>query len=252
VAIDRGRILVSNQLGTSLRDYNYVGAELDLFAKATMWKAYFRSHLKPYLGREVLEVGAGQGSTTRLLCGGTEKRWVCLEPDAVLVNRLLESVRTGLLPTCCHVVKGTVENLATSSRFDTILYIDVLEHIDDDKGELSRAAEQLSVGGHIVVLSPAHQWLYTSFDKAIGHYRRYNKRTLAELTPARLEIIRLLYLDSIGLLASLSNRLFLDSAMPTRNQIAVWDNLLVRVARLIDPLLFYAVGKSVLGIWRKH
>ena len=53
-------------------------------------------------------------------------------------------------------------------RFDTILYIDVLEHIDDDLGELARSATHLRPGGHLIVLAPAHQALYSPFDKAIG------------------------------------------------------------------------------------
>ena len=56
--------------------YHYVGDELDLFSEARRWKAYFRRRILPYLGAEVLEVGAGLGGTTRALCRGTEARWV--------------------------------------------------------------------------------------------------------------------------------------------------------------------------------
>jgi cyclopropane fatty-acyl-phospholipid synthase-like methyltransferase len=231
--------------------FTYVGSELDLFAAATNWKSYFRTHLEPYLGREVLEVGAGLGGTTRLLCRGHERRWVCLEPDAALAERLTQSIQDGQVPGTCEVAIGTLEQMNGETNFDTILYIDVLEHIPDDGGELARAAQCLGPGGHVLVLSPAHPWLYTPFDQAIGHCRRYTKKTLAALSPQGLELVRLLYLDSIGLLASLGNRLLLKSAMPTAKQIAVWDNLLVRLSRLVDPLLGYSVGKSVVGVWRK-
>jgi hypothetical protein len=229
----------------------YVGSELDLFAAATTWKSYFRSHLEPYLGRDVLEVGAGLGGTTRLLCRGHDQRWICLEPDAALAARLADTIRNNQLPATCEVEIGTLEQLDGQAKFDTLLYIDVLEHIADDRGELLRAAQHLRPGGHVLVLSPAHSWLYTPFDKAIGHCRRYTKRTLAALTPESLELVRLVYLDSVGLLASLGNRLVLKSSMPTAKQIAFWDNLLVRVSRLVDPLLAYSVGKSVVGVWRK-
>jgi SAM-dependent methyltransferase len=234
-----------------MTDYAYVGAELDLFAAATNWKAYFRSHLEPYLGSEVLEVGAGLGGTTRLLCRGRQRRWVCLEPDAALADRLTRSVRAGQLPTQCQVVVGTLDQIEGHPPFDTLLYIDVLEHIPDDRGELSRAARCLRPGGHVLALSPAHQWLYTPFDRAIGHCRRYRKKTLAALTPESLELVRLFYLDSVGMLASLGNRLVLKSAMPSPRQIAVWDQFLIRLSRIVDPLLAYSVGKSVVGVWRK-
>jgi hypothetical protein len=234
-----------------MTSFTYVGGELDLFAAATNWKAYFRSHLELYLGREVLEVGAGLGGTTRLLCRGRERRWVCLEPDAGLAERLAESIRDGELPPICEGVIGTVEQIEGRAEFDTLLYIDVLEHIPDDRGELVRAAQCVQSGGHVLVLAPAHPSLYTPFDQAIGHCRRYTKKTLAAITPDSLELERLFYLDSVGLLASLGNRLLLKSAMPTARQIAVWDKFLVRMSRVVDPLLAYSVGKSVVGIWRK-
>lgn len=235
-----------------MTDFTYVGAELDLFAAATNWKSYFRSHLEPYLGSDVMEVGAGLGGTTRLLCRGSERRWLCLEPDAGLADRLAQAIRDGQLPATCEVVVGTLETIEGQAPFDTVLYIDVLEHIPDDRGELVRAARCLKSGGHVVVLSPAHGWLYTPFDEAIGHCRRYTKKTLAALTPEGLDLVRLIYLDSVGLLASLGNRLVLKSSMPTPKQIAVWDKFLVRLSRVVDPLVAHSVGKSVLGVWRKN
>jgi SAM-dependent methyltransferase len=234
-----------------MQAYNYVGSELDLFAGATVWKSYFRRQIRPYLGTEVLEVGAGIGGTTRLLCRGDEARWVCLEPDAELAGRLGRSIDEGAMPACCRVVVGTLEQVKDEPRFDTLLYIDVVEHIEDDRTELARAAERLRPGGHLVVLSPAHQGLYTPFDAAIGHFRRYTKASLRALTPEGTEPVRMAYLDSVGLLASLGNRVLLHSAQPTPRQIAFWDRVLVRASRIADPLLGYSVGKSVLGIWRR-
>ena len=191
-----------------------------MFAEATTWKRYFQGHLAPFVGGQVLEVGAGNGSTTLALCSGDEKRWVCLEPDTELAERLQRKLKAGDLPACCQVVVGTLAQLADEIVFDTILYIDVLEHIEHDTQELVRAATLLAPGGHVLVLSPAHQWLYSPFDQAIGHFRRYDRKSLASLRPPTLEPVRLIYLDSVGVLASLGNRLLLRSSLPTRGQIA--------------------------------
>ena len=78
--------------------FTYVGSELDLFSEAKNWKSYFRDQLSPYLGEDVLEVGAGLGGTTRVLCRGDERHWVCLEPDASLAARLERDIRSGSLP----------------------------------------------------------------------------------------------------------------------------------------------------------
>ena len=232
-------------------EINYVGAELELFAAAVNWKAYVRACLGPRLGRNVLEVGAGQGGTTKLLCRGDEDRWVCHEPDPGLVQRLKSDIEAGRLPSICRAVGGTTESLEVEARFDSILYMDVLEHMEDDRAELARAAAHLLPGGHLIVLSPAHQWLYTPFDAAIGHYRRYTNATLKALAPPGLVLLESRYLDAAGLLASLGNRLLLRSSMPTASQIALWDRGLVPISKRIDRLLFFSIGKSVLTIWRR-
>ena len=231
--------------------YVYVGEELELFAAAVNWKRYFRSKIVRYFGADVLEVGAGLGGTTKLLCGDAVRRWVCLEPDAALAEQLGRSIESGDLPACCRVVVGSVADLAGEPPFDTIIYIDVLEHIEDDAGELARAATLLAPGGRLVVLAPAHQFLFSPFDEAIGHYRRYTRKTLAAAAPEALDTLRIFYLDSVGFFASLANRLLLRSAMPTAGQIAVWDKLMVPPSRWVDPLLAYRTGKSVVGVWRK-
>lgn len=231
--------------------YVYVGTELDLFATADRWKSYVRRRIQIFLGRQVLEVGAGTGGTTRVLCDDGPDRWICLEPDSSLGDRLIAAIHEGELPDCCEARIGTLADLDEHDRFDTILYMDVLEHIADDRSELVRAADQLQAGGHLIVLAPAHQWLFTPFDQAIGHYRRYTKATLRASTTENLALVRLDYLDSVGMLASLGNRFILKSSMPNPAQIAVWDRFMVPPLCLVDPLLGYSLGKSVLAVWRK-
>lgn len=234
-----------------MTNYAYIGNELELFAAAVHWKAYLYAWIAPYLGEDVAEVGAGIGGTTKALCRGRHRRWLCLEPDPKMAEQLTAAVQAGALPACCEAAACTIDHMAPAS-FDAVIYIDVLEHIAEDHDEMRRAARATRPGGHVLVLSPAHQWLYTPFDQAIGHYRRYSKRTLAAAAPPDLELRRLVYLDAAGLFASLGNRLFLKSAMPTARQIAFWDGCLVRMSRVLDPLFRYTIGKSVLGIWRKR
>jgi SAM-dependent methyltransferase len=232
----------------------YAGGELDVFAQAEHWKRYLVSQIAPFLGPRVLEVGAGIGATTRAFCEGERgerEAWVCLDPDPQHAREIGALVEQGALPAWCTVRCGTLGDLDPSASFDAIAYLDVLEHIEDDAGETGRAALHLAPGGHLVVLSPAHPWLYSPFDAAIGHHRRYTKETLRALGPAGLELVRLRYLDSVGLLAAAANRTALRQSNPTLRQIQLWDRLLVRASVRLDPVLGYRVGKSVLGIWRR-
>jgi SAM-dependent methyltransferase len=232
--------------------YRYEGDELGLFEHAVNWKRYFNSHIGPYIRGAVLEVGSGLGGTTRLLCDGRQSSWTGLEPDADLAEQMRQRLAREPLPLPVEVRVGTLADLPADALFDTILYIDVLEHIEDDRAEMARAAAHLAPGGRVIVLAPAHQFLYTPFDKAIGHYRRYSARMLREAAPPDLREERVFYLDSVGLLASLGNRLLLKSANPSLKQIRFWDRFLVRASRLTDPLLFRRLGKSVVGVWRRE
>lgn len=234
-----------------MKNYSYIGNELELFRHASNWKAYYGSIIQPYLGDEVLEVGAGIGSTTESLCKGKQVRWVCLEPDTVLASDLNSLLISDRLPKCCELRKGTLLDISPQENFDSIIYIDVLEHIKDDKAEVKLAASRLKTGGMLVVLAPAHQWLFTPFDEAIGHYRRYSRNTLSAIIPENLKCIKIMYLDSVGLIASLGNKLILKSKMPNLKQINLWDKKMVPLSRKIDPLVQYSIGKTILGLWQK-
>jgi len=231
--------------------YSYVGNELELFAEAVNWKRYFRSAIADRLVGDVLEVGAGIGETTRHLLDGRQRSWRCLEPDEQLVTRLRAWAESDDLAPRPAVQIGTTADVNPRSRFDAILYIDVLEHIDDDRAEVARAAELLAPGGTLIVLSPAFQQLFSEFDRSVGHYRRYTRASLANVMPPSLRQVRLRYLDSVGFLASLSNRALLRQSLPTRRQIAVWDRVMIPASRVLDPLLARAFGRSVLAVYER-
>jgi hypothetical protein len=94
--------------------------------------------------------------------------------------------------------------------------------------------------------------LFTPFDKAIGHFRRYTRTTLRATAPAGLKEITVNYLDSVGMLASLGNRFLLGQSMPTAQQIGLWDRWMVPPSRVTDRLTGGLIGKSVLGVWRRE
>ncbi|MGH7828270.1 MAG: class I SAM-dependent methyltransferase [Candidatus Binatia bacterium] len=229
----------------------YVGGELDLFFLATNWKRYVKAAIGEYLVGDVLEVGAGIGGTTAALHDGAARRWVCLEPDTGNAKRLRALVAERWDPATTNVVVGSLRSLAERPSFDCIVYVDVLEHIDDDRRQIEEAARLVRTGGHIVILSPAHQWLFSEFDKSIGHLRRYDKQRLQSLMPSGWKEKKMAYLDSVGVLLSLGNVLALRQAMPSRLQIAIWDRFCVPLSRIVDRLLLGNVGKSVLAVWHK-
>jgi 2-polyprenyl-3-methyl-5-hydroxy-6-metoxy-1,4-benzoquinol methylase len=232
--------------------YNYPGQELVFFEKALNWKTYFSSFIKPFVGNNVLEVGSGIGATTSLLNDGYVEKWTLLEPDEKM-NRILERKKESQSKfSNCIIRSETIFELLSSEKFDTIIYIDVLEHIEHDEKEMKRACELLQPNGHLIILSPAYNFLFSPFDKAIGHYRRYTSKTLEDAMPHELQIVKLNYLDSVGFFASLANKLFLKQIYPSEKQIQTWDRLMIPISKWTDKIFFHSFGKSILGIWRKE
>jgi SAM-dependent methyltransferase len=229
----------------------YIGDELDLFAQAAQWKRYWSARIGPQVRGRVLDVGAGLGATARVFARhpGIDS-YLAVEPDPELVAAIAQ-LPAAELPAAFEARCGTLAQVDSEARFDTILYIDVLEHIEDDRDELARAAKHLSDQGRIVVLAPAHQFLYSPFDAAVGHFRRYDRASLRAALPSSLQVDRMEYLDSVGLIASLGNRLVLRSALPTRAQIALWDGWMVPMSRMVDSMLLRGAGKSIVAVLRK-
>jgi SAM-dependent methyltransferase len=234
-----------------MSEFKYVGSELDLFAAVLNWKTYWSQQIRPFLTGDILEVGAGIGSNVQFLDPGGEGKWVCLEPDPELAEQLIGNLRETPPRRASEAVCGTLESLA-GQQFDTIVYIDVMEHIENDREELNRAAEHLRPGGHLIVLSPAHQWLFSPFDASIGHFRRYNRTMLRKISPANLQLERMRYLDCAGMILSAANMLLLKQSMPTKAQLRFWDRWVIPVSRVLDKLLLYSVGKTVIAVWCKE
>jgi SAM-dependent methyltransferase len=244
-------------LTSDVRDTS--GVELELFSDARAWKSYFGSVLAPYIRGDVLEVGGGIGETTAVLINHRVRSWTAVEPaedlfaslattyaSEVFVGRV-SPLAPGVEPRAIH---GTIAATSAVPAFDTIVYVDVLEHIPDDRRELVEATARLRPGGRIVTLSPAHMSLMSEFDREIGHHRRYDAKMVAGITPPGTELERVVYLDSAGMALSLANRLVMRQKLPTKRQIDMWNRFVVPVSRVLDRITRFRLGKSIVAIWR--
>ena len=150
------------------------------------------------------------------------------------------------------VICGTVQDVGfAKSSLPAVGLFDVLEHIADDRSELSCAALHLGAGGNLVVLAPAHQFLFSPFDANIGRYRRYCRASLIALNPPGCRLGHCFMLDTAGFFGSLANRVLLRASMPTAAQIALWDEVLVPISLILDRLTGYNLGKSVVAVWTR-
>ena len=227
---------------------NYVGTELELFQHAVNWKRYWSAQIAPYVQGTVLDVGCGMGVNAEYVANERVTGYTFLEPDGSLLQQV--SAHIPLPPTITQRrIEGTTERLK-GERYDTLLYIDVLEHIEDATAELQRANELLATGGHLIIVVPAYPFLYSPFDRAVGHYRRYTERMLDEQMPRSLQKILVRYLDSAGFALSLGNKLLLRRTSPTMAQISFWDSRIVPLSRITDKVFGHMFGRSMVAVYR--
>ena len=234
-----------------MKKAEYVGDELSIFKDAVNWKKYWYNSVKHFIKGDLLEVGAGIGVNTNLILqNNTDVRSIiAIEPDKSLANQILGNIQGN--SSKVTVLNGFLDDLSPDQKFDSIIYIDVLEHIEHDHEEINKAKLHLKDGGYLIILVPAYNFLFSPFDKAIGHYRRYDKEMLINVIPNDLSTENIFYLDSLGAFASLVNKLILKRAYPTKNQILKWDRVIVPTSKIIDKLVFNSFGKSLIGVWSK-
>jgi 2-polyprenyl-3-methyl-5-hydroxy-6-metoxy-1,4-benzoquinol methylase len=197
----------------------------------------------PHLGRRVLDAGAGIGTFTELAANGRDV--VAVEPDPEQLAILRERVAG---QANVQVVEGTIEDV--SGTFDSILCLNVLEHIPDDRGTLRRFHELLVPGGSLLLLVPAHPALYGGIDRAVDHQRRYTKARLSEcLREAGFTVAELRLVNPLGALGwFVSSRVLKREQIPA-GPLRIYDKL-VPALRMLDRA-DVGVGLSVWAVARR-
>lgn len=150
---------------------------LAVIAASRNYNDWLFDRARPYLGLRVLDAGAGVGTFTEL-ASETGAEVVAVEPHREFVD-LLRGRFSGR--PSVRVVEGTAEGPAAGGGFDSIVCFNVLEHVSDDAGALAAFREQLRPGGRLLLLVPAHAFLFGATDRAIGHERRYDRKPLRRL-----------------------------------------------------------------------
>ena len=137
-------------------------------------------------------------------------------------------------------------------KFDSIMYMNVLEHIEKDEEEINNSLKILNKNGMLIILVPAHQKLFSKFDKEIGHFRRYDLNFFKNLHLQDAKIERLYYLDSAGYFLYYLNKLFFkNESYPSALKIFIWDKFFTPISLFLDYLTNYKFGKNVLCIIKK-
>jgi SAM-dependent methyltransferase len=222
---------------------------MDRMADADNYNEWLLDRGRPFIGRRVLDFGAGVGTFTAALAErGAEV--VALEPDPEFTPRLHERFDSDDRVTIVVEDARWLSGNGARERFDTVLCLNVLEHIEDDRIVLRGLRDSLVPGGHLLLLAPAHGFLFGEIDRNVGHERRYSRgplRTLLE--QAGFEPVEVRYVNPVGAVGWLvSSRLLRRDQVPT-GPLRVYDRL-VPVLQRLDRLRL-PFGLSVWAVARR-
>jgi SAM-dependent methyltransferase len=223
---------------------------LKVIEKADKFNRYMFDAIKTSCRGNILEIGSGIGNISQFFL---QHRYPIMLSD--FKEEYCETLRKKFIdqPTLLGVHVMNIEDAAFDARFssffnyfDTILALNVFEHLADDSIAFKNCHKLLKDGGRLIILVPAYPCLYNGLDEALDHYRRYTLTSLSHLfTTNNFKVICGRYFNFIGIIGWYFVGKILKRKQISHNSIVLF-NLLMPLFKLMDQVIFYKFGLSVL------
>jgi SAM-dependent methyltransferase len=224
----------------------YTGTELDAMAEAHNYCRWIMRYFTPYLGQRIVEIGAGTGTFSELLLdSGRPVDLVLFEAAANLFPALRERFANRAARVHC----GYFEPSLLSSPADSVVLVNVLEHISDDAALLLQIYQCLRPGGCVLLFVPALSWNYGSLDEAFGHWRRYSKRGLVqkfEQAQFRVQVMR--YVNAMGIASWFFAGRVLRQTTLKPAQVRWYDRWIIPWSFRLEQICEPPLGQSLLAV----
>ncbi len=210
---------------------------LEIMNKATWYNNWLLMQIAKYLKGDILEVGAGIGNFTSKLSKYGEV--TAIDYDSGYKNANYGDIENG-------------KYFFKNKKFDSIVCMNVLEHIKDDKKALLNMFNLLNPGGKLILLVPAYMEAYGRMDKELGHFRRYSKgQVVTKLINSKFLIINSSYLNWLGLIGWFVNARLLRRRIIPEGQLGLFDKL-ARPFLMLEDFIRPPFGLSVLVVGEKR
>lgn len=224
---------------------------LDALAQTPRFNRWMAATIRPWVGARVLEIGAGIGNLSQYLAP-RRQQYVASDIDDEHLARLRVRFQNRPNMRMAHCDLSQSQDFAPlAGQADTVICLNVLEHIGDDAAGLGNIASALEPGGRAIVLVPQDQRIYGTLDKVLGHYRRYSDAELCtRMQAAGLQVERVLQFNRATRHAWWFNGRVLKRRHFGRLQLWVFDRL-VWLWRRIDGILPWP-AVSIIAVGRKQ
>jgi len=236
--------------------HEYVGRDLEAMSFAVNYHEWILEIFKPFLGKRAVEVGAGSGSFSEMLLRCQLRSLAVVEPSTKMFSQLTARIDSLRTPADVSVYNATFGEVALeikkSHHPDSIIYVNVLEHIEDDGHEITMIHDTLDASGRVFIFVPALPWLLSAFDEEIGHFRRYYKDELeAKCRRAGFRTLLCRYFDFSGILPWWVNYRLLNSKKMSGEAVKYYDRYVVPVAQAFESIVTPPIGKNLIVVAEK-
>jgi len=220
-------------------------------ALAVNYSRWILDSLWPFIGKHIVEVGAGVGSFSKMLLETQPESMTLLEPSAtlfpILTQRLPVIDTRGIAQARSATLVQAFSGANASRQPDTAIYVNVLEHIADDEQELRDLHSILPASGRLLIFVPAHRWLMGTMDHQLRHVRRYTRDELTmKCRSAGFRIQLAEYFDVIGIAPWWLKYCLLKSDRMEPTAVELYDRLIVPISRTLERFVTPPIGKSVI------
>jgi SAM-dependent methyltransferase len=232
----------------------YQGRDLEAMAFAPNYHAWILDCFRPYLGRRLAEIGAGSGNFARLLLDEPIESLHLIEPSAAMFRHLpaLAQADSAGRVALHNAVFLAVTRQLKAAAIDSLIYVNVLEHLVEDERELRGMHEVLPRAGRIFIFVPALPFLYGSHDRVVGHVRRYRRHELREKCQnAGFRILRAGYFDIAGIVPWWLKYCLLRSSRMEAGAVQFYDRMIVPMMSRLESWVPPPVGKNLILVAEK-
>lgn len=233
--------------------FDYEGRDLEVMSAAKNYNDWIISNCTSYFGNKIVEVGAGAGSfASAIMDSNPDSQFTLIEPSNNMFALLKTTFENNNNVSVINGFTFDLNKKIKNNSYDSYVYSNVLEHVEDDVKEMQLAYSKLKLGGHIITFSPALPFLLSDFDKSIGHYRRYTlNEMIHKMEEAGFEVVKAQYFDMFGIIPWFINFKVLKTKTMNPQAIKTYDTYFVPVLRLLESILTPFVGKNILVIGKK-
>lgn len=238
---------VSEELAAVSGDTELQSEVLEDLEEAVNYREWLCALTAPWLGEDPIEVGSGLGAYAQSWLESGVESLTVTEADP----GRLQALRERFTDEERISVRGLSVPITEEGAYSAVVAVNVLEHIEDDVEGLRGMRRLVRSGGNLVVLVPAVPSAMSSFDRAIGHHRRYRRARLRRAAEAAgLEVVECYYLNSVGLLGWYVMVKLLGRRPQAGFVLSTYDRVVVPALRAVEERVRPPVGQSLLLVAR--